>query len=350
MIPDEMRNMATWLCWRLEADPKGEKPRKVPYNPRSSRRASSTDPESWGTMAEAEAAREKYGFAGIGFVFTEGCGIVGVDIDHCIDGNGVLNETAAAILEKYPTYTEISPSGSGLHLFYHGTGMPGKGNKNSTTGVEMYCNGRYFTMTGKQYPGSPEEIRDGAEALPWIHGTYIAKARKKKEKKARGRAFQMSDEELMEKARGSGNGAEFSALYDGEWQGKYGSQSEADLALCCSLAFWSGKNHDQMDRLFRASKLYREKWDTVHDAAGATYGEKTLATAMEHTENTYSPGGPIGIYESGGRYIRERGEEVYPITNFTVVPMSSAGSSTYAVSVISILSWSGDRPYDSMRS
>ena len=342
--PIELANQPQWLCWRLEPDPKGGKPRKIPYDPKTGHKASSTNPATWGTMAEACAAKEKYMFAGIGYVFTEASGVIGVDIDHCIDEEGNLNFIARAIVEQYPTYTEISPSGIGLHLFYHGTEMPGKGNKNSTTGVEMYASARYFTMTGNQFPGSPDDIRDGAEALPWIHAAYIAKAKKeKKAKKAKTRSIQLTDEELMEKAKASENGEDFAALYDGQWEGKYGSQSEADMSLCCSLAFWSGKNHDQMDRLFRQSKLFREKWDVVHDAAGLTYGEKTIAAAIEHTEDTYSPGGPVGIYESGGRYMRTRGEDVYPITNFIVEPIELLESDTETQMTCDMVTMYGER-------
>ena len=344
MIPVMMAERAQWVCWRLEPDPKSDKPRKIPYSPKNGGKASSTNPETWGTMAEALEAKDKYMFAGIGFVFTEGCGIVGVDIDHCMDENGTLNETARTIVEKYPTYTEISPSGTGLHLFYQGSGMPGKGNKNSMTGCEMYANARYFTMTGKQLAGSPDEIRDGTEALPWIHGTYIAKAKKtRKERTVKARAFRMPDDELMEKARTAGNGEEFTALYDGQWQGKYGSQSEADLALCNALAFWSGKDPEQMDRLFRQSKLFRGKWDAVHDAAGQTYGQKTIAAAIEHTGDTYSPGWPAGIYESRGRYMREAGEKVYPISNFTVEPIEMLISEDETQMTCDMVTMSGER-------
>ena len=321
--PIELATAPRWLCWRLEPDPKGEKPRKVPYDPKTGRKASSTNPETWAPMAEAQAAKDKYMFAGIGYVFVEDSGIVGVDIDHCIDDQGNLNEIAKDIVEKYPTYTEISPSGTGLHLFYHGS-MPGKGNKNSNTGVEMYANARYFTMTGNQLPGSPDDIRDGGEALAWIHSSFIAKTKKEKEKKpkkAKRAAFQMSDEELMEKVQASDNGEDFMALYNGQWEGRFGSQSEADMSLCCSLAFWSGKNPEQMDRLFRQSKLFREKWDVVHDVAGLTYGQKTIQAAIEKTEDTYSPGGPVGIFESKRQYMRVNGENVYKITNFIVEPI-----------------------------
>lgn len=319
--PRELVGLRQWICWRLEPDPKSDKPRKVPYDPKTGRKASSTNPDTWATLAEAQAAREKYLFTGIGFVFTEAGGIVGVDIDHCRNEDGSFSDTAKAILEKVPSYTEISPSGTGLHIFYRGA-MPGKGNKNSTSGVEMYAAARYFTMTGNQLSGTPDMIADGALALPWIHENYIAKksGKKAKAKKAQ-RSISLSDEQVLEKAAAAQNGEDFTALWDGNWQDKFGSQSEADLSLCCTLAFWTGKNKEQMDRLFRSSKLFREKWDNVHHASGATYGEETLEQAIQRTENVYTPGGDLGIFEANGRYMRERGENVYALTNFLVHPL-----------------------------
>ena len=77
-FPKELAALPQWICWRLEPDPKSEKPRKVPYDPKTGRKASSTNPQTWATLAEAEAARQKYLFTGVGFVFTEAGGIVGV--------------------------------------------------------------------------------------------------------------------------------------------------------------------------------------------------------------------------------------------------------------------------------
>lgn len=319
-FPKELAALPQWICWRLEPDPKGDKPRKVPYDPKTGRKASSTTPATWATLPEAETARDRYMFTGLGFVFTEECSIVGVDIDHCRTEDGTLNDTARAILEKYPSYTEISPSGTGLHIFYRGS-MPGKGNKNSATGVEMYSTGRYFTMTGQRLEGTPEDIADGAAALPWIHEAFVAKKRKPRAAKAARKTVRLADEQVLEKARAASGGEEFADLWEGRWKDKYGSQSEADLALCCALAFWTGKDSEQMDRLFRQSALLREKWDTVHHADGSTYGAETIRQAIARTEQTYSPEGEPVIFEQNGRYYRVKGEQVYPITNFIVHPL-----------------------------
>ena len=135
------------------------------------------------------------------------------------------------------------------------------------------------------------------------------------------RSYSLSDEQVLDKARSAQNAEGFTGLWDGQWQGAYGSQSEADLALCCSLAFWTGKDPAQMDRLFRQSKLFREKWDMVHHADGATYGAETIKQSLERTEETYSPEGEPAILERNGRYYRNKGDSVYPLTNFIIRPL-----------------------------
>ena len=131
----------------------------------------------------------------------------------------------------------------------------------------------------------------------------------------------MTDEELIEKAKASEDGEAFAALLEGNWQGAFQSQSEADMEFCRKLAFWSGKNREQMERIFRSSGLYRQKWDEKHHADGATYGEETLDKAVESTEDVYSPGGDSPVFEFRGRYWRSKGEASYPITNFVFRPV-----------------------------
>jgi len=61
------------------------------------------------------------------------------------------------------------------------------------------------------------------------------------------------------------------------------------MALCCLLAFWTGGDHQQIDRLFRQSGLLRDKWDEVHYADGSTYGEKTIERAVASISEFYDP-------------------------------------------------------------
>lgn len=322
--PKELTERKQWICWRLVPDKTGGKDKKVPFNPTTGKTASSNKPDTWTDYATAADALERYGYTGLGFVFTEDDEFIGVDIDHCCDTDiGTFNEIATAILAKQPTYAEYSPSGKGVHLLFKGT-MPEGGNKNTTTGVEMYGSLRYFTMTGQKLPNAPDEIAADNGTLSWIHETYIRPKKKHKKKskaKSKSKTISLTDEELLERALESGDGEAFSLLWEGKWQDSFASQSEADLSLCCKLAFWSGKDKEQMDRLFRRSAMYRDKWDEKHHASGATYGEETLNKAIEATETTYSPGGDAVIFEYDGRYFRSKGENIYPITNFLFQPV-----------------------------
>ena len=321
-FPAELAALPQWVCWRLEKDAKGERDTKIPYNPKSGGKASSTNADTWTSLDFAQKALRQHCYTGLGFVFTKEAGIVGVDIDHCIV-DGALNDTAAAIISKLPpTYIEISPSGTGLHIFLRGE-MPGGGSRNAKTGVEMYSHARYFTMTGKRYGDCPVVVADGDDALAWIHAQFIAAAKKAPEKarKKKQAGQLLGDDEILEKARSAKNGAAFAALWDGRWEGDFGSQSEADLALCCKLAFWTGKDRERMDRLFRQSGLMREKWDARHHASGATYGEETLDRALDTVVEGYGAKSDTPVFVGEGRYFRAKGDNVCPLTNFIVQPI-----------------------------
>ncbi|WP_455429322.1 phage NrS-1 polymerase family protein [Haloarcula sediminis] len=93
----------------------------------------------------------------------------------------------------------------------------------------------------------------------------------------------------------SKSGDTIAALYDGDrelWaspESRYPSQSEADMGLCFYLGFWTGGDPERMDRLFRDSGLYRGKWDRVHFANGATYGDVCIARTLLTIDDYYTP-------------------------------------------------------------
>ena len=97
----------------------------------------------------------------------------------------------------------------------------------------------------------------------------------------------LADEELLARMGEANNGQRFERLWRGEWRGEYPSQSEADLALCSILAFWTGRDAERMDQLFRRSGLFRPKWD--EHRGSRTYGETTIATAIKRTHGVWTP-------------------------------------------------------------
>ena len=142
-------------------------------------------------------------------------------------------------------------------------------------------------------------IIENQQGIDAVYQKYIEAPKAAKAPQASGvgilKPASLDDDALIEKARQAHNGDLFSRLYfDGDTSG-YKSQSEADLALCNILAFWTGKNQAQMDRLFRLSALYREKWDIVH-VRGQTYGEATIDKAIAKTLETYR--GDYAAYSS----------------------------------------------------
>ena len=321
-FPEELKKLKRWVGYRLVPDKDGGKPRKVPINAVTGNNAKSNDPATWCDYQTAKDAADQYGYNGIGFMFVKEDGFVGIDVDHCYDPEtNTFNEVATAIMGKQPTYMEFSPSGDGIHLWFKGE-KPKGASKNTETGVEMYDSVRYFTVTEKPLPGCPDTV---AEALPdtlgWVHDNFLKKKQKAKKKTRKKSGEKLTDEEIIEKATDAGNGEAFAELMAGKWEGKYPSQSEADMALCMKLAFWSGKDKEQMDRIFRTSGLFREKWDQKHHADGATYGEETLDRAIENTDTVYSSTGDSPIFEYDGRYFRVKGDNVYPITNFILQPV-----------------------------
>ncbi len=343
-FPKELIALPQWVCWRLEKDNKSGRDMKVPYSPVSGYKASASKADTWGTLDEAIYHKDKYMFSGIGFVFTAECGIIGIDIDHCLE-DGQLNEVAMAILERLPpTYIEVSPSGTGLHIFLRGVAPPG-GNRNSESGVEMYSSRRYFTMSGVRWKDCSDTIAIDNGAIEWIHKTFITPPKKRSRRNAT-TTVSITDDELLKLSKASKDGDAFDKLYCGDWQEKYKSQSEADFALCCKLAFWSGRNEAQIDRLFRKSGLYREKWDASHSADGSTYGAQTVRNACANTDKTYTPPrkhDTSEMFEERGLYWRNKNERVYQLTNFIIEPIEMITAEEETQLTCDLISFRGER-------
>src|SRR6185369_9771538 len=151
-IPAELQALRQWVCWRYEENEQG-KLTKVPYDPRGERPASSTDQATWGEFADV--LRTYFlgdcGIDGIGLVLTPSDGFVGIDLDHCVNDAKILT-WALKIIFELESYSEFSPSGSGVRIFLDGKLPPGGRKRGS---VEMYESGRYFTVAGQHYPKSP---------------------------------------------------------------------------------------------------------------------------------------------------------------------------------------------------
>ncbi len=302
-IPAELATRRQWVAWGWEWTGREEKPwTKVPINPHTGKKASSTNPKTWGTVADAIARAETDDLAGIGYVFAGDDPYSGVDLDGCLNPNtGHLKSWATDIIGDLDSYTELSPSETGVHVIVRGT-LPASF---KTAAVEAYSQGRYFTITGHRLEGTPATINERTDALAALHQRFTEGraggkgGQEKPSPNGRRPSARLSDQELLIKALGPKNGAKFSQLYRGDTSG-YPSNSEADFALASCFAFWT-PDPEQIDRMFRASGLFRaEKWDTRHHSDGSTYGEETIKRALSwRTEFYERPGTRLHVYMGG---------------------------------------------------
>ncbi len=312
-IPAELTRLPQWVDWKLE--PLGGAWMKIPYDAHAKTcKAKANDPKTWSTFDRACSWMNTHG-GGIGFVFN-GDGIMGVDLDKCRDPEtATIEPWAQSILDKLNSYSEVSPSGSGLHIIIRGT-IPGK--RNRTGRIEMYSVGRYFCVTGIHVEGTPTTIENRNDELAELYReTFEVEAAGTNGGSAKAPA--LDDDALIEKAKAASNGDKFSALWQGD-STAYTSASEADLALCRHLAFWCGNDPARVDRLFRRSGLYRDKWDRED------YRETTLQKAIEGNGETYQApkggggGGPRTTWNTtdlgnGERLVAQHGKNIHCIGN-----------------------------------
>lgn len=273
-IPEEMRNRRQWVVHK----------NKIPHSPQTGRRASVSNPDTWDTFDAAAAAVSHGGFDGIGFVFTAADPLVGIDFDHCYNGK-LLDPWVRDQLRKLNSYTEISPSGSGIHVICKGS-IP---QSIKTSCAEIYSESRYFTITGNSL-GRPRPVREATAAIGSLYSELSKDREQPTQPTTQANAAPqplLSDDEVIERATNAQNGQQFERLWRGDLSGYGDDHSKADLALCNLLAYWCRKDIDQMDRLFRQSGLMREKWDRRQ--TGSTYGRLQLEKAAREAKAVYDP-------------------------------------------------------------
>jgi hypothetical protein len=285
-IPATLQDREQWLCWRTET--RDGKLTKVPVSPHDGDFGKVNDPSTWASFEVAVDALTKDEIAGLGFVFTEDDTIAGVDLDDMRDPETeALSDRAEEIVDRLESYTEVSPSGTGLHVLVHGFVPDGRARND---GIELYDSGRFFTVTGQQLPETPSEIKVRHDALAAVHESYVAR-----EEEPEPTPPQSSDRPDVPAPETDVNEAEiieygqrkrkFRRLWDGDTSG-YQSHSEADLAMCVLLAYYTGDDRRLMDSVFRQSGLMRSKWD--EQRGDQTYGELTIDEAIRIVD-TYDP-------------------------------------------------------------
>jgi putative DNA primase/helicase len=278
-IPDALKAVPQWVGWRYQW--RVDTYSKPPYQSDGATYASVDDPSTWTTFEAALQAYQRGAVDGIGLVLTADLGLVGVDLDHCRDAEtGDIAGWAQAIVSRLESYTEVSPSGTGLRIWVYGT-LPPTGRRKGQ--IELYQEGRYLTLTGCHLTDTPATIEPHQPALDAWHREIFGEPKTPGNPTSNGHdpSSPVSDGAILQKALGAKNGGKFAALWAGGTDG-YPSHSEADSALCCLLAFYT-RDPAQLDRLVRRSGLYRDKWER------ADYREATIARALSETTEHWHP-------------------------------------------------------------
>lgn len=244
-IPEELKAYPSWCVWKYE-EIGAAKPTKIPYSAHDGTMLSINNVHARSTFEQAVKAFETGNYSGIGFVLSEDDPFFVIDLDNT-DGDKEAIERQQKIFKEFDTYSEISPSGQGLHLI--GKGSVAAGRRRSF--VEIYSSQRYITFTGNVYYNAPIAHRQDMLSQLWEqmaqggNSTYIYRGDAKET---------CSDEEVISRAITAVNGEKFAKLNSGQWQDLYPSQSEADLAYVNIIAFYT-QNRNQIIRIFRTSPL-----------------------------------------------------------------------------------------------
>ncbi len=283
-IPVELRSLPQWAVFRTYTDNEG-KHKKVIISPVNSKFAKCNEPETWADFETAKRYCQKYRYKGLVFALTEG--ITFIDIDHAIDkktGEILSEEAKQLMLLLSDTYIERSVSGTGIHILMRGSLPENARNRNDKKGLEMYDTNRFICVTGDLFSGGTT-LKDYSEIVPKINRDFIGVRPEPVTFSRVGTDWSPSDDELVEKIRKSKIADRFDNLYGGALAG-FSDHSSADFAFCSLLAWWT-QDAAQIDRIFRASGLYRPKWDTSR--GNLTYGSLTIERALQAQSSRYEP-------------------------------------------------------------
>ncbi len=275
-LPQVLRPHPQWVTWRWVW--RDDDWAKVPHTPSTGRWAKSNDLTTCGTFEEAVGAYTSGGWDGVGFVLHPDNHIVGVDLDHCVAEDGTVSEAADQIRRYLDSYTEYSPSGTGLRILCGGT-KEGRRCKHRWT--ECYNNVRFVTLTGHR-----EKVWRGDIVHRHERVNKFCKAAFPDDKpsKAANKPVPavMRPADFIPHADDEAVLTACTRLFPGFWPLMWGEcvedHSKADLSLCCMLAT-ATRDEEQIDRVFRTSQLYREKWERDD------YRERTIEKSLEMTED-----------------------------------------------------------------
>jgi putative DNA primase/helicase len=278
-VPHELQVCRQWICYRaVPSKKRAGKTDKLPCSPFNGEVINAHDPAQWADFSQAVdyVRSHPQQVSGVGFVLTAEDPFVGIDLDNCVR-SGEIKPWAMEIVNKLKSYTEISPSGTGLRIFLRGA-LPPRGRRKGA--VEMYTDGRFLTLTGNHVSSTPAAVEDRHAGIVALHRQFFGAPMPVEPSPEPSTSLDVSDQELISLM--SRVDAEFDPLWRGDTSRYSGDHSAADAALCRKLAYYTQGDAQRMDRLFRAGGLMRDKWDERR--GDDTYGGNTIAYAIQKSK------------------------------------------------------------------
>lgn len=302
-VPAAMKAVRQWVRWKLEPGSNGRMT-KVPHRV-DGRKASSTDPDDWTDYETAVTGVEINSNGGVGFMFADG--FAGIDLDGCRNPQtGETKPWADEIIDFFSNdvYVEVSPSGTGLHIFVLGK-VPGNDKKfglNTAIGfgkaaIEIYDSRRYFTVTGDAYFEEAGDVLpcDLTEVYKKFHEIRTANLVPRNEKVSAADAagsnggvqiellgtFTTSKFDIFTRGtiESTGDHKPF-IICDGIGRLTYAGWSEADLAFMNVAAYVLDCDPDKMWDLYEQSPMARSKWLNRE----ASFRDNTIAEAIKSVQ------------------------------------------------------------------
>ena len=335
-LPEALQPFAAYkqfIVWSLIQRPGKPKPDKVPLNLTTGKPHNPHDPAIWMGADTAITMAAATGY-GVGFVFTVADPFFFFDLDACLQPDGQWSQLAQDMCARFTgCAVEVSQSGQGLHIFGQGV-VPEHACKNIPLGLELYTSERFVALTGTGVVGSAAHAPD---CLPWLVSEYFPPS-----EAVAGAEWTdgprpewsgpTDDDELIARILASKGSA--GSVFSGRatvaqlWASdpealalaypdeRGFDHSSADAALCQHLAFWTGKDCERIDRLFRRSGLYRDKWETREDYRYSTilhavgycrdvYGNRPAAAPIGEAPEAVTPSEPMvsGETREGFQYL-----------------------------------------------
>ncbi len=269
IVPLELRALKQWVGWRWAT--RAGRRTKPPCTADGSRPASCDDPSTWDSFEAVCAGVDSRVLSGVGFQLSAEQPYTAVDLDHCRDpSTGMIEPAAEAVIARLCSYTELSPSGTGVHILVKAR----KGGGRCRQGrIELYDHGRYVTVTGRHLMWTPASIEDRHTELEALYRELWPDHKPADGTMANGGTTLVVATDVIAVATAARNGAKFAALLGGDTSGHGGDHSAADLALCSMAAFYT-RDVDVIDEVMRRSGLMRAKWERVD------YRDRTIAAAL----------------------------------------------------------------------